>query len=187
MNLIDILTGMNTYTFMILIIFFYLTFMDRFSFKLIGLLRLLIGLGILFFLFVGWGTLKYDNHVLYKGKQITFENNRLLKVCNLKKLYKAKGHDYRMISREFSMRYDCLIMLVTNFSLKHQEDEEFMKMGEVKSIDNRKIFTIVDSLKTGSIGFGASFGPDNIPFVILKNNNHSYVISESNLKYGEIK
>ena len=187
MNLIDILTGMNTYTFMILIIFFYLTFMDRFYFKLIGLLRLFIGLGILFFLFEGWGTLKYDNHVVNKGKQITFKDNRLLEVCNLKKLYKAKGYEYRMISREFSMRYDCLILLVTNLSFRHQEDEEFMKMGEVKSIDNRKVFTIVDSLKTASIGFGASFGPDNIPFVILKNNNHSYVIPKSNLEYGEIK
>jgi len=184
MNVIDILTGMNTYTFMILIIFFYLTFMDRFSFKLIGLLRLFIGLGILFFLFVGWETLNYDNHVVNKGKKITFKDNYFLELCNLKKLYKI--NDFHFESREISFKYDCSIQVADNFLLNFEDNQILMEEGEVKSINNKKIFTIIDSFKTGSIGFGASFG-SNIQYVILKKNNRFYVISKSKLARGEIK
>jgi hypothetical protein len=187
MNLIDILTSINGYTISLLAILLLLVFTERIKIKNKNIGSFIIGGIIVVFFIIGWNTLDYDKHIYKEGKQISFQNHKFLEICNLKKLYKANGYEYRVISGEFSIQYDCLISSVEDLSLKHEEDKVFLEMGEVKLIEDKKVFTIVNSLLTKSIGLISSFGGDGIAFIILKSNNRSYVISKSDLEYGEIQ
>ena len=92
-----------------------------------------------------------------------------------------------MHNREVAFRYDCDINKAENFLLNFEHNKIIMEVGKPKYISNKEIFTIVDSFKTGGVGFGSMLGGGGVKMVVLKNNNHSYVIPKSNLEYGEIK
>ena len=187
MSLIDTITGINGYTFSILAVLFALTFVSKYGFGTVRLLvRIALGLGMAYFLLIGWETLDYDRDVQHKGKKITFQENKFVQECNLRKLYDHPNDRYHIEGRELSFRYDCWISDSETFLLNHGDEKEYIKIAEVKPISSEKEFMIVDSLTTGSIGLGASFG-GNTELIILKDINRSYIILKSDLKYGEIK
>ena len=188
MSLIDTITGINGYTFSILAVLFALTFVSKYGFGVARLLvRIALGLGMAYFLLIGWETLDYDLDVQHKGEKITFQENKFVQECNLRKLYDHPDITYRRGgTRALYYRYDCWISDSETFLLNFGDEKEYIKIAEVKPISSEKEFTIVDSFSTGSIGLGASFR-GSIELVVLKDNDRSYMILKSDLKYGEIK
>lgn len=189
MSIYDTLTGINGYTFILLLVLFLLMFPKelccKIARKIIGVVAFL---GMIYFLLTGWRTLNYDSVVPYKGRHITFPDGEFEQICNLKKLYYANGYEYRIATREASLSFDCMINNVNDdFASRLRDDKKFVQMGDIKGISSKQVFTVVDSYKTKSVGFAASFGGSGVQFVVLESNGLTYNIYISDFEKGEIR
>lgn len=187
MSLYDTLTGINAYTLFILIILLVLTFAIRVkksNTKSINSIRAIIILILINSWITGWSTIYSVDGNKYKDRKVTFKNNQFLQVCNLKTVFKEYG-----MFKYYSSQYDCKIIKHSDLHIWKEYEKQFMRIGEVKPIDNNMTFTVIDLIKIESHGLMTGHGEYNtIMHYALLYKNRTYVIGKPDFEESrEIK
>ena len=175
MKLLYYFTSINSYSFGLLVFLFAFSFLiNKNNIKSIVFIRILLGLLIFSFYFIGWKTLENGGYYRLLGKEIPYEN-KLLKICPMKKINEVFGGNF--YNKEIVMKYKCALESGNNYNFKYGKEINILTKNKIiQPVLAKNDFTVTGTIKVTSVGLlSKTFGSDYILLIIKDTQNNIYI------------